>query len=496
MNCFSHLSLKPIHTDIMNFIHSKKQLITSKVLLLLLLLGSISISSFAKVKLPAIFSNHMVLQQNAKVNIWGWAKSGAKITLMPSWDKQKITGITGQDRKWKIQISTPGAGGPYTLKISDGEELQINDILIGEVWLCSGQSNMTMPVKGFPNDPVKGSAEEIMNVKPLMIRVFDVARSTKFGPQDSLKGSWKEVSSENVANFSATAWFFGKTIHEKLRIPVGLITSSWGGSNIETWMSKETLGAFPEVKLPQASDTLKVPNQTPTVLFNNMIHPFIGYNIKGSIWYQGESNRVKPTQYLALFTAMVKDWRSSWGVGEFPFYYLQLAPFNYGKGLSSAYLREAQTKALKQVPNCGMAILLDAGEEKNIHPSDKKAAGVRLGYLALVKTYGVKGISATGPIYKSMKITAPSVQLTFDYAENGLTSWGKELDLFEIAGADRKFYPAIATINKYGIVVSNLTQVPNPVAVRYAFKDFVIGQLFNNEGLPASSFRTDDWPIE
>lgn len=464
--------------------------------LLVPLLALISLNTSAKVKLPAIFSDNMVLQQNAKVKLWGWAKPGSRITVNSSWSKESFKSLTEQDGRWSISINTPEAGGPHRLTIQDGETTQINNILLGDVWLCSGQSNMTMPVKGFPNDPVKGSAEEIMNVKPLKIRVFDVARSTKFELQDSLKGVWKEVSSENVANFSATAWFFGKAIHEKLDIPVGLITTSWGGSNIETWMSKEALTSFPDINLPKQGDTLKVPNQSPTILFNNMINPIIGYHIKGAIWYQGESNRGKPTQYISLFASMVKDWRARWDSGEFPFYYLQLAPFNYGSGLSSAFIREAQTKALSQIPNSGMGILLDAGEEKNIHPSNKKAAGLRLAYLALVKTYGVKGISATGPIYKSMKVTENTAQITFDYAQNGLTSWGKDLELFEIAGADKKFYKANATINKYGIVVSNPTQVPKPVAVRYAFKDFVIAELFNNEGLPASSFRTDEWTIE
>jgi len=462
---------------------------------LLLLLYCSFTSANAKVKLPSIFSDHMVLQQEANVQIWGWAKPGAKISLSPSWSKETTIVKATAEGKWKAVIISTKAAGPHQLRISDGDLLQINDILLGDVWLCSGQSNMTMPVKGFPNDPVKGSLDEIVQAKPTMIRVFDVARSTKFQPQDSLKGVWKEVSSENVANFSATAWFFGKTLHEKLTIPVGLITSSWGGSNIETWMSKETLVDFPEVTLPKVGDTLKVPNQSPTILFNNMINPIIGFNIKGMIWYQGESNRGKPEQYLSLFTSMVKDWRSRWGGIEFPVYFAQLAPFHYGNGLNSAYIREAQAKAVKVIPNSGMAVLLDAGEEKNIHPSNKKAVGQRLAYLALVKTYGLKGFSATGPLYKAMKVTGASVQLTFDFAENGLTSWGKDLSLFEIAGADKKFYPATAIINKHGILVSS-SQVPNPLAVRYAFKDFVTAELFNNEGLPASSFRTDNWPIQ
>ena len=458
----------------------------------------ISINVMAEVKLPDIFGDNMVLQQQSEVAVWGWAKPGSMVSVTSSWDNKINKTRAGDNGKWKLKIGTPAAGGPYALIISDVKPLQIKNIPIGEVWLCSGQSNMTMPVKGFPNNPVKGSNEEIVNAKNTKIRLFDVGRSSITEPLDELKGSWKEISPETVANFSATAWFFGKMLQERIDVPVGLITTSWGGSNIEAWMSKDALQSFVDIKIPQKGDSIRIPNQTPTTLYNGMIHPIVGYNIRGCIWYQGESNRSRPQQYPALMEAMVKNWRSLWGIGDFPFYYLQIAPFKYlpngAKGVSSAFLREAQMKAHKIIPNSAMGILMDVGEANTIHPSDKKSAGTRLAYLALNRTYGVKGFAESGPMFKAIKIIGDMIQVTFDHADNGLTSWSKELKEFEIAGTNKQFYPAKASINAEGVVVSN-QNVKEPVAVRYAFKDFVIGDLFNTAGLPASSFRSDNWDI-
>ena len=473
---------------ILSIIHLKR---SSFILLYLF-----SVQTYGQVKLPAIISDRMVLQQKSSVPLWGKAKPGSKIRVKPSWQKQVVITTALTDSSWKVKVNTPSAGGPYSIKISDGSPIKINNILIGEVWLCSGQSNMTMPVKGFPNDPVEGSTDEILNAKNKNIRFFDVGRSSALELQKDVKGSWKEVTSESLSNFSATAWFFGKTVQQELNIPVGLITSSWGGSNIETWMSKEALSAFSDIKIPEVKDSVRIPNQTPTILFNNMIYPVTGYGIKGVIWYQGESNRLNPAQYKELLPAMVKNWRSIWGGEQFPFYYLQIAPFNYGKGLSSAYIREAQLKAQKLIPNSGIGFLMDAGEESNIHPANKKAAGMRLATLALVKSYGFKGLPETGPVNKSMQVKDTTAYLFFEHAEGGLTSWGKTLNHFEIAGENKIFYPAKAVITKQGVAVSNAGKVKNPVAVRYAFKDFVIGDLFNNAGFPATSFRTDDWVIE
>jgi sialate O-acetylesterase len=285
-------------------------------------------------------------------------------------------------------------------------------------------------------------------------------------------------------------------LNKALDVPIGLVNTSWGGTRIEPWISEEGIKKFDFVTLPDKNQTGTLSPQTPTVLFNAMVNPMVGYGIRGAIWYQGEANRNEPDKYLKLLPGMVENWRSLWGIGNFPFYYVQIAPYNYGpNGLNSAYIREAMLKASTAIENIGMACIMDVGEEFCIHPADKKAAGDRLAYQALSKTYGKKGFASEGPVLKEMKIEGQIVKLTFDNTLNGLTSFGKDLSCFEIAGANKMFYPAEAFIMGNGVtLVSKYVAVP--VAVRYAFKDFIIGDLFNTEGLPASSFRTDDWPVE
>ncbi len=452
------------------------------------------LNTWSQVKLPAIFSDHMVLQANSQVPVWGKARAGSKISVKTSWSSISYTVTAAPDSSWKVVVKTPGPGEIHSMRISDGKGTEISDILMGDVWLCSGQSNMTMPLKGFPTDPVQGAMEEMLQSDHKNIRLFDVGRATNPEPQFDLTGSWKVVNAENLANFSATAWFFGKTINEVLHQPVGLITSSWGGSHIETWMSKNALKKFPEIELPLSKAFTKAPNQTPTILFNNMIYPVVGYGLKGIIWYQGESNKNNPALYARLLPAMVADWRALWRQQRLPFYYLQIAPFDYRSGKNSAYLREAQVKALTEIPDADIGFLMDAGEAENIHPSDKKKAGQRLAYLAMVNTYGVKGIPATGPIYRSLQISSDTAYVSFLNKGNGLSSKGKKLTLFEIAGADKVFYPAEAIITRTGVAVYNKSRVKHPVAVRYAFTDYANGELFNTYGLPASSFITDEWP--
>ncbi len=452
----------------------------------------------AEVKLPAVFNDHMVLQQQSEVAVWGWAKAGSNIQIIPSWDKKKYAAKTDASGKWKTKITTPIAGGPYEITFSDGVVKKLSNVLIGEVWLCSGQSNMEMPMKGFRGQPVSGSNDAILRSKNKNIRLFAVQRASNIEPQEDCKGQWQEASPEAVAEFSATAYYFGRMLNEITDVPVGLICVSWGGSCIQTWMSKNTATPYENVKIPVKGDSIKVPNRTPTMLYNAMISPIISYGIKGCIWYQGETNYKDPGQYKKLFATMVNEWRSLWGGGDFPFYYVQIAPFNYvptntkGANVNSAYLREAQLKAMDTIPSSGMAVIMDIGEEKIIHPTNKELGGKRLAYWALAKTYGIKGFAYASPTYKEMSIKDTTIILSFDNAPNGLTSFGKELSCFEIAGADKMFYPAKASLRSKSVIVS-APQVKNPVAVRYAFKDFVVGDLFGTEGLPVSSFRTDEW---
>ncbi|MBS1656026.1 MAG: sialate O-acetylesterase, partial [Bacteroidetes bacterium] len=316
----------------------------------------------------------------------------------------------------------------------------------------------------------------------------------------SKNSPWKIAEPASVSDFSATAYYFGRLLQQTLKVPVGLVDITYGGSPVESFMSKEALKEFPAVKIPPPIDTARLSNRIPTVLYNGMVHPFIGYTIKGCIWYQGETNYDHPNEYEKLFPTMVKEWREEFGQGDFPFYFAQIAPFDYaslpnapmGGKYNSAYLRDAQRKSLNAIPNSGMVVLMDIGEEKSIHPKHKETGGKRFAYLALAKTYGMKGFGYCSPSYDSLSINGNVITLHFKDDPNGLTSFGEPLMNFEIAGENKYFRPAKAIISKGSILVSS-PEVSKPVAVRYAFKDFVIGDLFSTEGFPVSSFRTDDW---
>jgi sialate O-acetylesterase len=331
--------------------------------------------------------------------------------------------------------------------------------------------------------------------------LYTVPRSSQVVPQENSKPSaWKEAEPESVAAFSATAYFFGRELYELLHVPIGLINSSYGSSTVETWMSASSLKPFPQIIIPAPTDSVKIPFRTPTGLYNGMIHPIVGYGIRGAIFYQGESNYDRPDEYEDLFPAMIAEWRRLWNRDNFPFYFAQIAPYNYaqlppyhsGGKYNSAYLRDAQRKSLDHIPASGMAVLVDAGEENNIHPAAKKTAGQRLAWLALGKTYGIKGFGFESPAYDSLIVNGGIAEVKFRNAANWLTSYGKELSSFEIAGADKIFYPAKAIIYRSSVLVSS-PQVKQPVAVRYAFRDYIVGDLFSTEGLPVSSFRTDNW---
>lgn len=451
---------------------------------------------YGEVKLPAIFGDNMVLQQQTQAAIWGTAKKNATVKVITSWDKKSYTTKVSADGKWKLKVATPSAGGPYDLTISDGQLLMLENVMIGEVWVCSGQSNMDMRMKGYRNQPVTGSNEAIASSSNPSIRLFTVERGTSLQPLDDFSGEWKSCEPENVSEFSATGYFFGLMLNRTLKVPVGLICSAWGGTRIEPWISENGFKSFDFVNLPDKNQKGELSPQTPTVLFNAMINPMVGYGIRGAIWYQGESNRNEADKYVELMPGLIENWRSVWGNNDLSFYYVQIAPFDYGNtGLNSAFLREAQLLASTAIPNIGMASVMDIGEKDCIHPADKEAGGNRLAYLALAKTYGRSGFEYSGPVLKEMTVDGPIVKLTFDHAENGLTSFGKDLNCFEVAGSDKRFYPAQAFITGSGITILS-PSVNKPVAVRYAFKDFIVGDLFNVEGLPASSFRTDDWEMK
>jgi sialate O-acetylesterase len=466
----------------------------------LFVVSILSSPAFAQVRLPALFSDNVILQQRTEAAIWGWAKPESTLSLTTSWNKRNYKTKCDNEGKWKLQITTPAAGGPYEILVSDGVPITIHNVLIGEVWVCSGQSNMEMPMKGFTGEPVLGSNEDILRSKNSSIRLITVPRSALVRPNDDFKGQWSEADPGSVSTFSATAYYFARLVNEILDVPVGLINVSYSGSNIEAWMHESWLRSFNVTGIPTTPDSIRVPNRTPTVLFNGMLSPVIGYTMKGCLWYQGESNYTDPGQYEKLFETMVRQWRASWNIGEFPFYYAQIAPFDYSRFtpgdkreiLNSAYFRDVQRKCMDKIPNCGMAVLMDTGEKNSIHPARKKEAGSRLAYWALAKTYGLKSFGYASPSYDTMTVTENKVVISFNNVANGITSFGKEITCFEIAGPDKHFYPATAVLGRKSVTLTS-PQVKIPVAVRYAFRDFVIGELFSTEGLPVSSFRTDNW---
>ena len=438
------------------------------------------------VSLPAIFSDHMVLQQNAEVTIWGWANPSEEVTVTGSWDKNTVKTKATNLAQWQVKIKTPAAGGPHTLTVKGYNTIEVQDILMGEVWLCSGQSNMEWTTRAG----VDNAQPEIAKANYPAIRFFTVPRRSADGAQLDVDAQWVVCTPETMPNFSAVGYFFGQKIHENLKMPVGLINSSWGGTPAEIWVNAKAIAE--NKALAEAAAKVKEepygPYQ-PGKAFNAMIAPLIPYRIAGALWYQGESNTSNPQNYEKLLPALIQNWRTEWGY-EFPFYFVQIAPYSYGDKNNGVLLRDAQRKSLS-VPNTGMVVISDVGNIKDIHPRNKIPVGQRLANWALNKTYGKKDIVFSGPLYKSMKVEGNKIRISFDYAETGLVAKGKELTLFEIAGADQQFVPAMAKISGKTVVVS-ATSVKNPVAVRFAWSDTAEPNLFNKAGLPASSFRTDD----
>lgn len=449
----------------------------------------------AKVTLPKMFSDGMVMQREADANLWGTAKASSSVRITTSWDKKTYTVKAGNDGKWKTSVKTPAAGGPYTITFSDGEKTVLDNILIGEVWICSGQSNMEMPMKGFKNQPIEGAVADILHSTDKQLRLFTVKRNSRFAPVDTVSGKWNEACPASVREFSATAYYFGRELRQALGVPVGLIVTAWGGSACEAWMTADWLKAFPDAKIPSSPEDIKSKNRTPTVLYNGMLRPLIGVTMRGVIWYQGEDNVPRYKTYADMLTTMIRGWRTEWKQGDFPFYFCQIAPYDYSLikwDTNSALLREQQAKAELMNSNCGMAVLMDAGLEYGIHPRKKNLAGQRLALLALSKTYGIEGLSAESAYYNDVTFKSDTAVVTFNRA--GMWVYGKsglKSDLFEIAGEDRVFHPAKAWIERSKVYVES-DSVSRPIAVRYAFKNWVDGDLYC-DGLPVSSFRTDSW---
>lgn len=446
----------------------------------------------AGIQLPSIFNNGMILQQDSEVKIWGRTDSPQVIQICPSWANKVYKTVPDKKGNWIVKIQTPKADlNYYHLDIiQDDELLHITDILFGEVWLCSGQSNMEMKMKGYYGKPIIGGREAIANSRNDYIRIFEVPKQASPKETFDCDAHWRKANPLSVANISATSYYFGKQLFQTLHVPIALIVAPWGGASIVAFMSRDALTPYSQYKLPD-NDDKELGNMSPTALFNGMINPILGYTIKGGIWYQGETNRNEPDLYRKLFHSMLTDWRAKWEIGDFPFIYAQIAPFDYQDG-NSAYFREAQLLCQYENTNAYMVTLLDIGEEHDIHPSDKQTVGFRMAMAALDKAYQVGGIYSDEPIFHSFKVRGEEVIVSFKNVSRGLTTYGKPLTSFFIAGENRIFYPAEAFIKGNDVVVYS-KNVSKPVAVRYAFMDYVKGCLYNIEGCCASSFRTDNW---
>lgn len=458
--------------------------------------------SFAEVRLPRFFSDNMVLQQQTECNLWGTADKGKTVKVTTSWDQKTYQVKTDKDGKFEVKVQTPEAGGPYEITFTEMSShlsplstCTLGNILIGEVWICAGQSNMEMQMKGFKQQPVEGTTEELLRCKDSQLRLFTVKRHVSLTPKYNVTGQWNEANSASVRDFSATAYYFGRALRSTLGIPIGLIVTAWGGSACEAWMKADWLRAFPKVKQTiTVGDVSKLQQRCPTALFNGQLHPLIGYTMKGVIWYQGEDNVPRYDYYAPLLKAMVEGWREEWKQGEFPFYYCQIAPYDYSLigWKDSQYLREQQAKAETMINNARMAVLMDAGLEYGIHPRKKRQAGERLALLALANTYDIKGLPEFAT-YKEVTFQNDTAVIAFDrskewvYFEHGTTSKN-----FEVAGADKVFHPATKVWVSRNRVYVTCDAVKQPAAIRYAFKDWADGDLMH-DGLPVSSFRTDNW---
>ena len=503
----------------------KKQII----FLALLLIASISSQrAKAEVKLPAILSSNMVLQQDTEVTIWGWAKAKEKIHIKSSWNKKKIKTKADKDGKWSVALKTPKAGGNHSMTIEGKNKIELENILIGDIWVCSGQSNMYRKL-GLQRGqkPIINFWEASQQAKHPEIRFFKVKRNLATMPQKDVEGEWVVCTPETVLEFSAVGYFFGKKLHQQLAIPIGLIQTAWGGTPVEGWTRKAALGNDFMIEKEQNEqarfevDSLAYaknmeafqkgfikerPTEPPSFyvkrrkhyrighLYNAMIHPLTNYAIKGAIWYQGESNRGFPEQYKQLFPNMIQTWRKDWRIGDFPFYFVQIAPYYYNGTYEIPYIWEAQYEALN-LPQTGMASTHDIGQIYDIHPPEKEEVGRRLALVALNQTYGKSEVAYSGPVVKNIAYNGNQVVLEFDPMGGELFSAGNGIggiSPFYIADEFQVFHPAKVE-QKENTLTLTANGVEKPIAVRYLWNDNANATIFNSYGLPAIGFRTDDW---
>lgn len=493
-------------------------------------LAVVAIPALADLQLPAMFSDNMVLQRNMSVPVWGWADDGEIVTVQ--FRGQNVT-ATAKAGKWSLYLRKLKAGGPDVLTVATKTRVvQLTNVLVGEVWVCSGQSNMEWPL----NRSYESQADIAASANP-NIRLFTVPKLKADEPVKDFKANWRECNAETTPGFSAVAYYFGRELQKARNFPVGLIHTSWGGSPAEVWMShaalesnpryraeiletyraalknyQDALAAYEKEKAEAAKNNQEFKKRAPGLgwkpseLYNGMIAPLFPYAIKGAIWYQGESNAGRAEQYRTLFSDMIRNWRRDWGLGDFTFLEVQLGPWDKNKKRSLeqitekpedsdwAELREAQSLATKVLPKVGMAVITDIGDKDDIHPTRKEPVGARLALAARGIASGEK-VEFSGPIYKSLRVKGDQAILSFDHAGSGLEARGGKLTGFAICGADRKFVWAKAEIMPDNTVVVSSAEVAKPVAVRFGWADYPVVNLWNKDGLPASPFRTDDFPL-
>lgn len=474
----------------------------------------------ADVKLPNVFGSHMVMQQGQKNRVWGLAEAGESITV--TIDQQRLQTTAGADGKWQVFLEPLVAGGPYTMSVKGKNEVSFEDVLIGEVWVCSGQSNMQWSVNASNDPDLEKAAAKFPRIR--MINFPQVGTQEPIWTHDR---RWQVCSPATVGDFSAVGYFFARQLHQTLEVPVGMINNAWGGSACEAWVRRDILAAdekyqplldrwaaveksFAELSAkPTPTDDEKKQlaglqnnlrgNSRPGNIYNGVLKSHLGYGIKGAIWYQGESNAGRAYQYRDLFPLMIDSWRKEWNQGDFPFYWVQLADFRTEKAEPAesdwAELREAQTMTMTRLPKTGEAVIIDIGEGKDIHPKNKVDVARRLARWALVNDYGVPGIAPRSPIYKSMEKQAGKVILSFEHLSGGWRPFDiNEPRGFTIAGEDKKFVHAQAKIVSDGRIEVWSEAIKQPMSVRYAWADNPVCNMFSGAGLPLTPFRTDDWP--
>lgn len=500
------------------------------------LILAMPLSARADVKLPAVFGSHMVLQRDCDVPVWGWASPGEQVTV--KFRDQSVSATADADGKWSTKLAPVQTGEPATLTVSGKNSITLDDVLVGEVWICSGQSNMQWSVAAGIDPDLEAAA-----ANHPQLRLFQVPLVSKAEIQQDVDAAWRICAPDNVSGFSAVGYYYGRQLQQVLGCPVGMIQTAWGGTRAEAWTSPDAMAntaelqpileswteqcskydpeqaqqqyeaalekwqaasekakaeGKPQPRRPSLQSDPRLSQHHPSNLYNAMVAPLVPYAIKGAIWYQGESNASRAYQYRLLMPTMIQSWRDSWGQGDFPFYQVQLANFMEIKDTPQesawAELREAQMIATTAIPEVGAACITDLGAAKDIHPKDKQNVAKRLARLALHHDYGMTQLVPQGPTYTSLTVEGNKAILEFDTHGGDLTSWYREpLSGFAIAGEDKQFHWGTATIVGRNKVAVECDQVEAPVAVRYNWADNPQGNLYNSLYLPAYPFRTDDW---